>query len=253
METSNNNLRDRVLLAIKNGETKMKPKWHFLLKAALLLLGVASVSVLLLYILSFALFIAEDNGLLDLPSFGFHGLWLLFSALPWLLIFLVLLFLVVLQILVKRYSFSYHRPLFFSAIASLMFIIGGSIILLEFDFHPQFLEYARQRQMPFAPMYERFCDEKHEFIHLGQIRLLETQGFQMESSNGEVEKVIFTAKTIFPHGIQFATGSRVVVIGPERDDVIEAEGVRTIAMPKYIKIRRIQQKTEENENESERF
>ena len=103
-----------ILKKIKSGEVEMKPHWHFVLKSLLLLLGVIVISLLVVYILSFILFFLRQSGIGFVPLYGFRGVIIFVMNSPWLLIASVGALVVVLQLLVKKYSFSFRQPLLYS-------------------------------------------------------------------------------------------------------------------------------------------
>src|ERR1700722_1425847 len=95
----------KVLAAIESGQVKMRPRWQFLLQTTLLAVGVIIAFFALLYLVSFIFFILHENGVWFVPAFGVSGWVALFRRLPWALIGLTIIFIIVLEFLVRRYSF----------------------------------------------------------------------------------------------------------------------------------------------------
>jgi hypothetical protein len=105
---------------IKNENIKMKPKWEFALKSALLVaLSLVSL-VLLLFLVSFI--------------FRF-GLFISLSVFPWMVIVVILGFVILLEVLITRYALVYRKPVIYSVVAIIcgVFILG--IILNIVHFH----------------------------------------------------------------------------------------------------------------------
>jgi len=69
-DANNNSIKADVLKAIKDGQVKMRPKWQFITKAALLIVGVVLVALTILYLVSFIVFVLRQTGLLFVPGFG---------------------------------------------------------------------------------------------------------------------------------------------------------------------------------------
>src|SRR3989344_3614541 len=107
-------IKEEVIARIKRGETIMRPRWHFVLRAMLYALGVLIAALALVYLASFIMFVLRETGLLFVPSFGFRGVGVFLFSLPWFLILLSLVFVFVLEVLVRRYAFAYRKPLLYS-------------------------------------------------------------------------------------------------------------------------------------------
>ena len=226
---TNNSIKDQVLSTIEKGEAKMKPKWHFALQTALFVLGVLVVFLLSLYIASFVLFILDESDLWFVPSFGFDGLCLFLKSLPWLLITVVIIFLILLQILVRHYSFSYQRPLIFSALGILVLVIGGSLCLRYIGVHQGISAFSQKHQLPLAhPLYEKLGHPKNKQVYPGIIIEIREQDFSLQNRWQEVYEVYITTSTRFPLGTRFMIGDEVIVVGNATDNKIEAIGIRKV-------------------------
>jgi hypothetical protein len=119
-------LAENILETIQKDDVRMRPKWHFILNISLLVIGTILAGLSLLYLVSFIVFILRQNGSWFMPSFGAQGWSALFISLPWILIFLALLFVIIVGFLVKKYSFAYGRPLLYSALGIIIFAsVGG--------------------------------------------------------------------------------------------------------------------------------
>src|SRR5665213_3408185 len=107
-------VRQGVMDAIKKGNVQMRPRWHFVLVSTLAALGVFIVLLSLHYIVSLSVFLLRDNGAWFAPSFGGRGWFSLLHSVPWLLILFIIVFIGVLEVLVRRYRFVYRKPLLLS-------------------------------------------------------------------------------------------------------------------------------------------
>lgn len=230
-ELQHNPLREQVLGAIKSGGTKMKPKWHFILRTALFLSGCLLVFLLLVYLVSLGLFVLDEHQLWVVPSFGFRGIFLFLFSLPWLLIALVLIFLALLQLLVRHYSFAYSRPLFYSALGVLGIVIVGSIVVRQVGFHKNVFEYSTRHHLPLAePFYQRVEFQENSHVYRGTISQMQEKVFFLKSRSEDVFEVHITPLTRFPRGVDFVVGDEVIVVGDRNDNTIEAYGVRKIQL-----------------------
>lgn len=222
-------LREQVQDAIHSGRVKMRPKWHFALRAALAGIGGVMVGFTLLYLVSFVLFVLRHNGVLFVPMFGFFGWYAFFVSLPWLLIFFLVLFVVVLEVLVHRYAFAYRRPLLYSALAiAILAVLGGQLVAVT-PLHRRMFISAQHGGLPVAGRFYRHYGRPHSRnIHPGVISELTPQGFVMQNRLGESLTVILTRRTRLPLGADFFAGDGVVVFGDRDDHTVHALGVRKV-------------------------
>ncbi len=91
-----------VMDAIKKGTVTMRPRWHFILLSTLAAVGAFIVLLALVYIASLLVFFMHDSGAWFVPSFGGRGWFSFLRSIPWLLIFLIGIFALILEVLVRR-------------------------------------------------------------------------------------------------------------------------------------------------------
>ncbi len=220
-------LAETIMGKIKRGELLMRPRWHFVLKAALALLGGAVVALAALLLVSFIFFALRSSGLAFMPLFGFHGIRIFFFSLPWILIGAVILFVIVLEVLVRRYSFAYRTPLLLSLCGLLLFTLLGGLLLFKIGFHERLMRYANERQIPgLAPFYRRFSTHS-EFVHLGIFRYSHGGDFSIFERGGREVRIRTSSTTRFPSGQNWKEGDEMVVLG-SGTSTVEAEGVKKI-------------------------
>lgn len=223
-------MQGRVMEAIKDGRVKMRPRWHFILKSTLFILGVFIILFLLLYFVSFTAFSVHQTGLDFAPGFGSRG-WIDFLRyFPWVLALLCLIFLGVLEVLVRKFSFAYKKPLLYSALL-IMFLAGlGGIAVAQTSFHPGLARFARQNNLPFAPAFYRHFEfpEQYDDIHRGTVVENMPGGFVLQISYDGTSTVFITSSTQLPYETQFSPGDWVIVFGEEATSGINAFGIRKI-------------------------
>src|SRR4030042_4792350 len=134
-ETNKNSLQNSILEKIKSGQAKIRPKWHFVLKTLLLAAGVLFGTLALLYLASFVLFVLRQTGSWFLPSFGWRGIMVFLISMPWLLVILGVVFIILLELLVRHYSFAYRNPLLYSLLGIIVFVIIASVFVAKTSFH----------------------------------------------------------------------------------------------------------------------
>ena len=150
-------VRGRVLASIENGRVFMRPKWQFLALSALVVLGAVVVVGAAIFLASFVLVVLERNGLWALSGFGPRGLRALLFHLPWLVIGTAALAVIVLEVLVRQFSFGYRRPILLTLAALVFMVTAGSFVLARTAFHPLLMRRAAEGGLPFvAPLYRGF-------------------------------------------------------------------------------------------------
>ncbi len=228
-ETPKKSIKDKVLETIRNGRVKMHPRRHFILKTALVITGCVLLSFSLLFLISFILFITHQNGVWFVSVFGFRGLRSSFVSLPWLLILVSILFIFILELLVKCYSFAYRKPLLYSAGAIILFAVIGGGIVASTPFHRGLFERARKDRLPITgPLYRGFGTPRSQNINPGIIETITENGFVIMTPRGEKLDVTVTPETRLPLGFDFAEGNFVVVFGERDGGTIHALGIRKI-------------------------
>lgn len=226
-------IKDKVLAAISSGQIKMHPRWHYVLKGALAILGVVMLMLGLLFLISFIMFYLHHTGAWFAPSFGFRGAQIFLTSLPWVLILTTVVFLILLEVLVKRYAFAYRQPLLYSALALIALVTLGGVAVAQTPLHSGFLRQAREHRLPFGEqLYKEFGMKGPRNIHPGTVRELIDSGFILGTRREENLTIRVTPQTRFPEGYDISEGDLVLVVGEREGDTVEAFGVKKIeAMP----------------------
>lgn len=224
-----NNLQAKILNAIKKGEVIMRPRWHFVLKTILGVLGGVIVSLVLVYLISLIIFGLRETGILFAPGFGFRGVIVFLQSLPWLLILLVGVFLIVLELLVQKYSFAYRRPLLYSAFAILAVVIVTGWVLTRTPLHGAIMYRIERFHVPVVgQVYRDIREPVFRNAEVGKIIFINPHGFDIENPKQEIIIVTVTPATRILRQVQLETNDYVMVIGNRIGNQIEALGVREI-------------------------
>jgi hypothetical protein len=236
----NKSISEQIITAARSGKLKMRPKWQFILRASLWLVGLAAVLLALLYLFSLFLFITRRTGVWIAPIFGFHGILIFLTSLPWLLVLAVLVFVVILEILVRRYYFAYRLPLLYSALGVLLVVVAGGIVLAGTPLHDILSHCPRPGNLPPAGLgriggppcgtgiYRDLDPQRLENIHRGVISDFDGGNFILTDNQQEALHIIITRKTRLPFGDDFTVGDMVVVVGDRHGDQVEAFGISRV-------------------------
>lgn len=236
-EPNKKSIKDMVLEKINAGKTRMIPRWYFILRAALALVGLVIFLLSSLYIMSFILFILRKTGIWFLPVFGIRGVGVFLASIPWLLVITGATFIILLEALVRHYSFGYRKPLLYSVAGIIIFVAAASVFVLGTSFHEGLYKRAHMGGLPIiGQLYRDYESIWNNNAYVGVISELTSDGFKMENMRGETLSVIVTSETSFPSGLDFQKGDRAIVLGNRDEDTVKAIGVRRIddnMMPRH--------------------
>ncbi len=225
-----NDIKNAILEKIHHGEVAMRPRWHFVLHTAFLILGALIAAVISIYLASFILYALMKSGLAFAPQFGVHGLMFFVASTPWILIGLVVLFLGILYVLVTRFSWSYRQPLIYSLVGVVLLVIAASSFIQYMEFHSRVRDYAERSGMPGAvPFFERLehmAGRNPEGVTKGTIERVTDRGFVLATSDASIE-VLVDGNTRMKPSVAIEPGSEVLVFGEFEDGAIEAFGIRS--------------------------
>lgn len=228
-------IRESVMDVVKNQRVEMRPKWHFILRAVLAVIGAAIIALTLLYAASLFIFIMARTGILVAPIFGFRGIFVFLISLPWLLISLILIFTVFLEIFVRHYAFAYRQPVLYSALAIVAVVALGGFALASTPLHGMLSHCDPPAPgMPTSPVpcgggvYRDLDPRRLAGIHKGTIVQLDSQNFYIENLARERLLIRVFPRTRLPFGADFRVGDIVVVLGDLRESEVDAFGIKKI-------------------------
>lgn len=226
-------LKNNIIEKIRAGQVAMKPRWHFMLETAMWVAALLVVAMIAVYLLSFVFFVLYQSGVWVAPIFGWSGLLFFVVSSPWLLITLVAFFLLLLYLLVTHFSFSYQKPLVYSLLGTVLFVIGVSSFIQYLMIHELMQEFSQRHQLPgFAPLYKGAMEGRPEGMLVGTIIEMTQTGFVLKTDKDEMVDIVVSKKTRQPINIQYEVGSQVTVFGKKQDDMLEAFGVRLQDQPR---------------------
>lgn len=218
--------------AIHKGRVQMRPRWHFILLSTLTIVGAFIVLLTLLYVASLAVFFLRDSGVWFAPEFGVRGWLALARSTPWLLVLFIIVFVAVLETLVRHYRFIYRTPLLASVVVIFVIVALGGFAISQTRFHRSLAHGPRPGEnSPLAFLYHgplrmpRPPDAYH-----GEILDLTQNGFIMvDEDDAGTTTVVVTPRTRLPNGSDFGVGERVIVIGDSiATSTVRAFGIRDI-------------------------
>jgi hypothetical protein len=228
-EQSKKTVQEEVVDAIERGRVCMRPRWQFILRGVLAALGGVLIALALLYVISLILFMAKQSGLAVAPLIGWKGMLTFMRALPWLLITLSLAFIVLLEVLVRRYSFAYRRPLLVSALGIITLVFVGGFLVAQTSFHRRVFRGARDHKLLFIERVYRAGGMPPPGVYRGFIDATTTQGFYLRAVDGGRMPIGITSETRLPRDWSPKLDTPVIIFGLPASDTVQAVGVKVIS------------------------
>ena len=227
-ENTKKTVQEEVVEAIKDGRVCMRPRWQFVLRGALAVLGGILIALVLLYIISPMLFMMKQSGVAVAPLIGWKGVVAFLSALPWLLIVFSLIFIILLELLVRRYAFAYRRPLLVSAVGIIVLVFAGGFAIAQTSFHTQVFRGARDHKLLFVERVYRSGGMPPSGVYRGFVDATTTQGFYLRAVGGGRLPVGITKETRLPHTWEPRHNMPIIIFGFPASDTVQAVGVKVL-------------------------
>lgn len=214
---------------ISAGEIHMRPRWHFVLLGTLSALGVLFGLAVTAYVVSFMVFVLRINGVLMAPRFGMRGIVPFLLSFPWTLLIIGALLIAIVEVLVRKFSFSYRKPVIYSVIGVVALSLVGSVVVAELGIHQRAYRTAEGSRVPgISRMYQGYAQQRMQHIHVGEITEVVSPGFHIQNPRGHILTIIVTASTTLPQ-VQLNVGDTIAVLGERVDDTVSAIGIQYIA------------------------
>jgi hypothetical protein len=139
------------------------------------------------------------------------------------------LFVVILEVLVRRYSFAYRWPLLYSAVIIVFTVLAGGFAVAKTPVHRHLVEYERgDGSLCCGGIYRDMDRPRFGDIHTGKILEFLEDGFMLQNRGQENLRVVISRQTRLPYGSDYSVDDIVVVFGPRHADIVDALGIREI-------------------------
>lgn len=226
-------IRDQVMKAIQAESVTMRPRWHYVLLSGMAAVGVVVLFLMLLYVVSLGVFFLRESGVWFAPAFGARGWWELLHSLPLTLVFLLIVFTILLEMVARRYAFVYRRPFLVSAAVILVVVLLGGILVERTMIHRGLQRAAHDHMLP-PPMEGIYGHPSHfarpPGLFRGILSATTSDGFEAIDIDGDgTTTIIVTPRTQLPDGYDFSVGDDIMVIGDVTStDTIRAFGIHIV-------------------------
>jgi hypothetical protein len=214
--------KEKIINRVKN--LKIKPKSYFMVRTIFSVLSILALFFLSLFLISLISFIFRINAFNHLHSFGWFGISLLFANLPWVLIFLSLIFIIGLYHLSKRYSLVYKKPVIYSLVITIVIVLFLGLAVNKTGIHAS----LSNKRVPFI---RNLYEMKPRQINRGEILDIQGRIIILRDSRGEEHQVVISSSTAKIS--KFEKGDLILIVGKKHNHSINARGI--LSIPKRMK------------------
>ncbi len=141
-------LKDTIISTLSSGEIKMIPKWRIVLYSFTVLIAILFLFLLVVFSFSFIFFILSRYGFMYLPMFGFMTALHMLSAIPILLFFCTMALLFAIEMISRKYAFSFRKPLIVTLLSITSLALVLSFIISITPMHEYMRDYAKENNIP---------------------------------------------------------------------------------------------------------
>lgn len=237
-ETQNETgIKENILGKISTNELTMRPKTYFTLKVGALVVVAFCILTISVLICNFILFSIRINGHDSLLYFGSRGFLVFLTFFPWTLLFLDLVFIMLLEWLVRQFRFGYLSPVLYLFFGFFAVIISTGFLLDRVtDFNNGLLSRAREHrlQQPFGDFYEhaRYAPPAGSGVYRGVVTAVSGNTITLYDVDVGTTSLL---TVILPSGDLYATsslrlGETIFIAGDvDGSTTIHAFGIREIS------------------------
>jgi len=206
------NSSDEVINTIRSSGAKMHSRAYFVTRAVLVILASAFLFLMVLFVATFIIFALQQNGGFFATNFGPGGWSVFFFSLPWSLLLLSIVLVLILWILLRRYSLIYHQPFLYTLLI-LVVVVSLTCFFLSAGFiHGGILRYVSRNPVPVVTGVYEFETSPMSGIYRGQIAMLATSSFILENALGQTSTVI-VVRAAWPELAGVRPGNYVILFG----------------------------------------
>jgi len=224
-----------ILEKIENNELVLRPKIYFRFKLLALIALIVIITIMSIFLSSFILFSLDASGHASLMSFGPSGWQVFFTLFPWKLFFIEIIFITLLEHLLRSFRFGYKIPVLYLFLGVITLMLISGVIVDQTPLHPKILQQADKEQLPppFINLYKdvRKPPSNESGIFRGTIEKTDNLSFIVNLDNpkgrGTTTPVIVNLPEIKVGG-GFISGDRVLIKGRLEEGYIKAIQIKKI-------------------------
>lgn len=140
-------LKDKIIQTLSSGEIKMIPKWRLVLYSLAAALSALFLFLIVVFSFSFIFFVLSRYGFMYLPMFGFMTTIHMLNAIPLLLLLCTVALLFVIELISRKYAFSFRKPLIVTLLSITSLAVVLSFIISITPMHEYMRDYAKEHNI----------------------------------------------------------------------------------------------------------
>lgn len=221
-----NNIQNIILQKIHSGAIHQKPKWHFVLATLTAVCGLAALSLILLYLVSFIALFLREHLLFEALSFGPGTVFVIMHRLPYILIILVIVVFLLLHLLARHFAFAYMKPVMVTLGGGLLvtLVLFGAILIA--DKNSRIARFGEDRHVPgFGIFHDQFRDAIPPQVLHGTIVQADEGGYSLQAEREEELYIHVTAETQKDQSV-YSIGDRIFILLERHSNGFYALGIR---------------------------
>lgn len=221
-------IKTNILQFVEKNKISMIPKWKFVLYSLLGIALTVFAFVVLTFFGSMIIFVLSKHGFLYLPLFGLGGIMHGIRAVPFVLFILTVILIVIVEILVRNYAFSFRKPVITTLLTLTLSAIVFSSLLTLTPMHGEIRRFARENHIDFI---SRGYDRPLPIKEAGDMTVL--RGTIVSTTTNDVTiklfddttEIVYASTSIKDNDLP-DTGEDVVILGHMVEDKFEAIKIR---------------------------
>lgn len=239
---NNNSIANAVMSQIKHGQTKMRPRWYFILRSGFFVLGICIVLLVLIFASSLVLFMVSKSGLIYTPLLGLKGIKMFVVSLPWITVLFVVAFALLFEVMIRHYRFTYKRPLFYSVLGIVIILVSGTVLAFKVGVHEGIMLIGNKNGSITRGFYKNYVLQRIPNIHFGSIHSVGEDNILLKDNHDDLVTVTIFEDTDLPEKNDFEVGDQILVLGSTNNGMIEATAIKRVNQRTLKKINNIEKK-----------
>lgn len=217
-------IKSTILEFVEKNNITMIPRWKIILYSLLGIGGLFFTFLALVFMVSLIVFVLSKYGFIYMPLFGMGALTESLQALPLLLFICTLALICLVEILARRYAFSFRKPVLITLLGvTLIATFIGFLVALS-PLHTEVRSYARDHKIGFVlRQYDR--PGPRDATMLRGVVIATTSGAVTIQLFNDATTTVY-ASTTREQIMLPALGDDVIVFGRMVGGTFEAVGIR---------------------------
>lgn len=221
-------IKTNILQFVEKNKIRMIPHWKFVLYSLLGIALAVFAFIALTFFGSLIIFVLASHGFLYLPLFGLGEIIHEARAIPFILFILTVILIVIVEILVRNYAFSFRKPIVTTLLTLTLSAIVFSFLLTLTPLHSQLRNYARMHNIGFlSHEYDRPLPIKEAgnmTVLRGTVVSTTTDDLTVKLFDN-ITQVVYASTSIEDNSFP-EVGEDIVIFGHIVDDKFEAIKIR---------------------------